>query len=508
MLRIRDTEGKSWGVPNDGTATGFVEGGTYVIHLDGPGTVILVDDVPLEQPHGHKAFLWRPGFYAGQVIAEVLDDQQQIRGSYTLDVGPSPEKLGGPQFLSMVREILAFRPDLLLGNGATSPEFGREGNIASPEVDYARLRRYGPHCLAALRAVCATPLTHLHQQRRTVMPHQARRLDTAAVRELARSRFAGQALDLETVSSDEPMRVSVPHAEHSFDNAANRAMAAVVDRLIARSNRLCQDFANVEADAENPLTLKVPRRLHVLGAFHDALRRLQRSPALRGVTRPEITAAGLNAISAQPSYARAFQQAWKALRTGILGDSHDDPIPISPTWEVFERWCFLRVWQMFEAISPNAGWTLHSKDRSSSGIKVRGVVDDTAIVIHLQPTFPAWDQASASGFRSLSRLREPDLVVTAESPRARCFLVLDAKYRASRSNVLDAMQSAHVYRDSLRWHGKQPWGSYLLLPRHGAAEWLAEPAFHAQFGVGTFELTPNCDASQLRELLTTFLAQA
>lgn len=506
MLLFRETGGKEWNVPAGGAAAGFVEGETYIVHVDRIDARILIDDVPLERQLGQNAFIWRPGFYAGQVIAEVLDDQERVLGSCVLDIGPSPGKIGGPQFQHMVMEILAFRPELLLGDGATLPEFGHEADCVSHEVAYARLRRYGPAVLAALRAVCASPLTRLHLQRRTVMPHQARRLDVPAVRQLARSRFAGHVLGLEVASAETLARISVPYTEHTFDNAANRVIAAMVDRLVARTSELFRYFSNTASDVESPMALKSPRRLHLLSMFHDALRRLQNSAVLSEVTRSEITAAGLNAISAQPGYAHAYQQAWKVLRTGILGDDHDEPLPISPTWEVFERWCFLRIWQILEEVSPHAGWAALPKDGSTSKIAVQGVVSDSTVTIHLQPSFPAWDQSSASGFKSLSQRREPDLVVTIESPRGRSFLVLDAKYRTSRANVLDAMQSAHIYRDSLRWRGEHPWGSYLLLPRHGAAEWLAQPSFHNEFKVGTFELAPVGSALQLQKLLTEFLA--
>ncbi|MCA7951360.1 hypothetical protein LGM43_13890 [Burkholderia seminalis] len=469
---------------------------------------MLIDDTPLERQPAHNTFLWCPGFYAGRVVAEVLDDPGQVHGTYSLDVGPSPDKVGHPQFLRMVDEILAFKPELLLGSGASWSSFGKEDDTTSPEVIYARLRRYGPIVLAALQAVCFRPLSHLRRDRLAVMPHQARRLDTTTVRELARSRFVGQILGLEVVSTDAPSRINVPRSEHTFDNAANRAIAVMVGRLASQATALSRRFAGAINSADDSLTAKIPRRLHILREFVDALRQLQSSPALSAVTRPEITAAGLNAISAQPNYARAFQLAWKALQSGIRGDAYSDPLPISPTWEVFERWCFLRVWKLLEAILPVASWGVDSNDSGTTGLRVRGKVADTAIAIHLQPTFPAWDQPSRSGFKSLSRLREPDLVLTFESPRGRRFLVLDAKYRASRPNVLDAMQSAHIYRDSLRWRGERPCGSYLLLPRQGGTPWLAESAFHAEFEVGTFELEPDGDASQLKKLLTGFLTLA
>ncbi|WP_180970737.1 DUF2357 domain-containing protein [Burkholderia sp. WAC0059] len=508
MLQINHESGQSWDIPADGISTGFVEAQTYVVRIAGSGAQVLIDDTPLERQPARNMFLWSPGFHAGRVVAEVLDDLGQVQGTCSLDVGPSPDKVGHPEFLRMIDEILAFRPELLLGGGSSWSTFGKEDDTTSPEVIYARLRRYAPIALAALQTICSHPLSHLRRVRLTVMPHQARRLDTTTVRELARSRFVGQILGLEVTSTDAPSRINVPHSERTFDNAANRTIAVMVGRLTNQATSLSRRFACAINGADDSLTVKIPRRLYVLREFVGALRQLQNSPALRAVTRPEITAAGLNAISAQPNYARAFQLAWKALQTGILGDAHSDPLPISPTWEVFERWCFLRVWKLLEVLSPSAGWRVYANDSDTVGLRVGGKVADSAIAIHLQPTFPAWDQPSRSGFKSLSRLREPDIVLTSESSRGQRFLVLDAKYRASRPNILDAMQSAHIYRDSLRWYNERPWGSYLLLPRQGGAPWLAEGAFHAEFKVGTFELAPDGDAPQLKKLLADFLAQA
>lgn len=506
MLRIREPEGRHWDVQASTTASGFVEAGTYVVQIDGPGVNVLVDDVPLERQPGHNAYLWRPGFYAGRVRAEILDDRGRALAECSLDVGPSPDKLGQGQFLHMVDEIMASRPYLLVGDGAAGPEFGSDGEPHLPEVAYARLRRYGPACLEALRDLCSSPLMRLHQHRRTVEPHQARRLDVLTVKELARSRLAGHVLGLEGGSSDYPTRISVPYVERTFDHAANRAIAVMVDRLISKTAGLVRHFSFPIGDTDDSLARKIPRRLHILGELHEALLRIRGSPALSAVTRPEISAAGLNAISAQPNYARAYQFAWKALKTGILGSNRSDPLPISPTWEVFERWCFLRIWQLLESIAPAGGWKAHVEDANPGRLRVFGQVGGTAFTLHLQPIFPAWDQPSKWGFKSLSRLREPDLVLTAESPRRRSFLVLDAKYRASRPNVLDAMQSAHIYSDSLMWEGVRPLGSYLLLPRHGAVNWLGVPQFRAEYGVGTFEVAPGSDASSLVELLSAFLA--
>jgi hypothetical protein len=508
MLLIREIEGCSRTVQSGSSTAGFVENGKYLIRpegIDAANVRIFVDDISLVRQPAKDEFIWQPGFYAGKVFAEVIDTHGGVLGRYGLDVGPSPEKLGQPQFQRMVDDILDFRPEMLLGDGATQ-QFGHIGDSQSAEVAYARLCRYGRSSFAALQVVCANPMTHLHQQRLTVRPHQVQRVDSLTVRDLARRGFASRMPGEQYALLVDPSRVSVPHVENTYDNAANRAIAVVVDRLIARTAWLCRQFGHAAVRDDDPAMSKVPRRLGVLSDFNDALRRLAGSQAMRAITRPEITSAGLNAISAHPGYARAYQLAWKALRMGIRDDSDDDHLPISPTWEVYERWCFLRIWQMLETIAPSGGWKLESSSVHLVELRVSGVVDGGVIKLRLQPTFPAWDQTSRSGFKSLSRLRQPDFVLTSESPRGRRFLVLDAKYRVTRPNVLEAMESAHLYRDSLRWYDERPWGSYLLLPRHGSAEWLAQPSFRAKHSVGTYELAPDRGASELGLLLQAFIA--
>lgn len=71
------------------------------------------------------------------------------------------------------------------------------------------------------------------------------------------------------------------------------------------------------------------------------------------------------------------------------------------------------------------------------------------------------------------------------------FIVLDVKYRASRANVLDAMESAHIYQDSLRIGPSQSEASLLIIPSGGEAAWLEAPELHAEHRVGTHVMSPD-----------------
>jgi hypothetical protein len=92
---------------------------------------------------------------------------------------------------------------------------------------------------------------------------------------------------------------------------------------------------------------------------------------------------------------------------------------------------------------------------------------------------------------SVSRERVPDLVMTVTSDAEVRFVVLDAKYRASRANVLDAMASAHIYQDGLRVGSRRPEASLLLVPSGGGAGWLELPAFQAEHRVGVHVISPD-----------------
>ena len=111
----------------------------------------------------------------------------------------------------------------------------------------------------------------------------------------------------------------------------------------------------------------------------------------------------------------------------------------------------------------------------------------------LQPTFPAGDHGSTAGFQSISSERKPDIVLTRTDGDVPKWYVLDAKYRTRRSNVLQAMASAHIYRDALRWREQRPERALLLVPRGGGAPWLEQSDFVRRHRVGVCALGTDTD---------------
>jgi hypothetical protein len=127
---------------------------------------------------------------------------------------------------------------------------------------------------------------------------------------------------------------------------------------------------------------------------------------------------------------------------------------------------------------------------------------DTEVDVWLQVRCPAVDQAKNGEFSSISGERRPDIVITVKSPTGCRFIVMDAKYRVKRESVLNAMTSAHLYHDSLRWKGHRPDLSVLLVPRGGGVPVLETMEYREKNGVGVVVLSIERDG--LRKVLERF----
>ena len=171
---------------------------------------------------------------------------------------------------------------------------------------------------------------------------------------------------------------------------------------------------------------------------------------------------------------------------------------MSPSWEIYERWCFVKAAGMLRDRLPDFLWT---RERNNVWV---GKVPECLVRLELQATFLGGPGPQRW---SVSRQREPDLLLVIERAGEERFLVLDAKYRTSRANVLEAMASAHVYRDSLRIGERRADRALLLVPAGGGADWLEKAEFQRKQGVGVCVLNPEPE-KQLPEAVAEFLEWA
>ena len=490
--------------------TGFKENRCYTIALPSSRHTLVIDDQEFRSDDG--TVRWTPGFFAGTVAAELLGLNGRTVKSYTLDVSPDPGKLGSEVFRSMLEDLWQFAPALVIGTEPSTRNVGITGAYESDWLTYARLRRYADDYLAALARIAVHPLRELRTRREHVPLTRVRRADRLTGLSIQRQPVLLAAVRGEDVGvSVAALLLDVSVTEETLDSAANRLMAWQARVIAWCVERLMEDLepkpqSDFKSETRTALANRWPRRRAFLTGIKTKLGRLRRRSILREVTRPAMTVAGLNAVSADPAYGRAWRLGWCILRRGIEGDLADERLWISPTWEIYERWCFVRVKQWLTD-THEVEWSPRvEKNVSDSRILKGHDRNGRRFDLHLQPTFLAWDdRRGQSSRRSISGQRIPDILLQIDNGSRN--VVLDAKYRTTRANVLDAMTSAHIYRDALRINGKRIDSALLLIPRSEGASWLKDPAFIREHSVGVIEMAPGAD-SELMSVTGEFMAAA
>ncbi|MBH4011919.1 hypothetical protein I5M47_11205 [Pseudomonas aeruginosa] len=491
-------------------SSGFDELGSYRFRAL-PEHRLYIDDALLpEQLHeGEVVWLWEPGFFAGEVSAELTNLSGSIIAQYRLDVAPSSDKLGKDIFTKMLEDIVAFDAKLLFGTESAQISIGTDSEDSNPHLQYARLRRYGESLVAALCQVTERPLTRLRRERVAVGAHQVRRLEPSAVRAALKSRTIILGSEGVTLPSSQASFEVAAVFEHQ-DNPANQVLGAILLKVMSRCRQTIRAFERIaeterRSDTRSELAPRLKRRIAFLDGLYRALRRQQRIEPFCHLSTQRITAAGLNAISAHPIYARAYRFGWHSLRPGVLGTTGEESLWISPSWEIYERWCYIKIVEQLRSRYPTLKWDGRHPTQSDDCICWSGKGSDFTLEVWLQVRCPSIDKKNYAGFSSLSKRRFPDIAITLESGNRRKLVILDAKYRTSREGVLDGMASAHIYHDSLRWFDYQPACALLLIPRGGAVEKLQSKEFWLAHGVGVAQLGSDDDAKtvvdQLEELL-------
>ncbi|MDR6379663.1 DUF2357 domain-containing protein [Paraburkholderia caribensis] len=447
---------------------------------------LVIDDVEVRQDE-HGRFAWTPTFFAGRVeIIVTIDQDNEI--AFHAVVGPSTSKVIDEQFDAMIDEIRSFRAALLLGSSSATTAFGSEFGPYAFEglVLLVRLKRYAPSFLRSLRAIRRMPhRSILHGEHRIPLA-RAKRLHPRALREPRIAAIvAGRAVEAAPLDS---LQVATPTAVQTFDTPANRALKALAIRLNARITGLLESVR--ESRLEGDITeqeLRRPRRARFLSGLLQELKPLLAQEPFSSVLRVETSAASLTQISAQPLYSSAYRQGNQALLRGVDGANDQSHLYVSPTWGVYETWCFAHLLGMVAQSLGQSGWRiLRSGIVSAAESYELTLADGSLIEAHFQANFrSSHPEAGRQGW-SLSRSRIPDIVFVLKREGACSFLVLDAKYRRHRENVLEAMESAHIYHDSLRVDLKRADFCALLLPAEPDVPHLEHEDFLIEHGVGTF----------------------
>ena len=477
---------------------------------------LLVDDEPLAgtQDASGNRWTWRPGFYAGEVRAELLDSAGRSRGVWRLDVSPDPAKAGGELFARMIDQIIGFDARLVIGEEPARRRLGALGDTDDPLVLFERLRKRRLDLERALAAIRREPLSVLRARRRFVPLREARRPDLRTLRAAVRHPAAlaaigrGAGSSPPAVPAGDPI-LDVPAVERTLDAPANRCILHMLRALLFRCRSLAARIGELAqaqvSDTRTGVASRAGRWRQILGHMEREFTAAERRRPFSEARRPEVTAAGLNAVAAHPLYAQFWRVGWEALRRGVYRLDPQDLLPLSPTWEIYERWCFVALAKKLREWLPDFVWA----DAGAAGSDRRRLTgrrrDGRRLTLHLQRAFVNTKGTEREESWSISRECRPDLVVTLESAgKETRFVVLDAKYRAGKDAILSGMmESVHPYADALRWGPRRPDRTLLLVPNAGEAEWLTRADYVEQHGAGVAAFRPDLELPEwFRRLFT------
>ena len=467
---------------------------------------LLVDDEPLGQIEtGRNEWKWQPGFYAGEVRAELLDRNDRTFGMWRFDVSPDAGKAGRDLFERMINEIVDFDARLVVGEEPARRRLGALGETDDPLVWLERLRRRRSELNQALAAIRRDPVSVLKARRRFVPLRDVRRTDlrtlqTAIRRPATLAEIATGAGSQVPGGSADAAVLDVPSMERTLDAPANRCALAMLRALLLRCRELGRRLDRLSnrrgtQEASTDVAGRVPRWRQIVGEMEREFLAAERRLPFSEVRRAEVTAAGLNAVAAHPLYGRFWRVGWEALRRGVYRLDPNDLLPLTPTWEVYERWCFAALARMLREWLPNYA----SNDAGAPGSDRRSVVGRRGVghrvTLHLQKTFSRTNGIPNNEAWSVSRECRPDLVLTSETrDGAARFIVLDAKYRTGEQNILRGMaESTHLYHDAIRWGPRRADLALLLVPNADETRWLTRENYVDQHHVGVVALRPDIE---------------
>ncbi|MGY6122202.1 hypothetical protein ACW9YQ_17880 (plasmid) [Paraburkholderia strydomiana] len=464
----------------------------------------FVNDTPLAARRASKEWVWETGFCIGCTQLDLLDEGGTSVASARLHVTSDDGKLSDAELEHVLQDLLQWAPESISGESQTSLPFGAKGELAA-NVAYERVKQFAPLFQQALRDCQTQPHSAFEPFARSVPIDRVRRLSRSQLQNSRVAAYTAAAVSGQLSDSCSPS-VRAERPQRTLDTLPNRSLWTMAKGILSVVNRIREDIERARCKAGVDERSRYERRIVVL---EDIARSMLDTFAWfkrNDIRTNQALASGLAQMMPMPTYKRAVRL------NSLLRSSTFDPLsreallPLNSTWGIYEQWSFEYTCRQIEKLTG-----LYPQQRLTpltAGAKAYVFSRDTTrIIIAAQVTFPSGPGLKEGSLRySLSRERIPDIVLIVTHAAVTTWYVLDAKYRRSKANVLDAMASAHIYRDSLFLQGQRCGAALLLTP--GAAfneSWELFTADHwDKFGTGAFaNIRPNGEGL---ETLSSYLA--
>ncbi len=449
---------------------------------------------------------------------ELRVESSDLRRILAVEVLPREEKLSEDLWLELLGDLETWLPGLTVGaEGGKKGEVGAAGtDRATPQLIVEALHPLFPALERAIRALLRAPREQLATVPDDISIRKIRRVEGRTLAWLGRHPEVGAWLDpwLESELQGEAPLVPVLRKEVGFDHPANEYVAWLVGRV---QNTLRQTASRLE-DAPKGQGVSADGELWCrsrAALLRDAAARLERiwkRGRLARVARRPLSEAALQVILDDPVYLRVHRLGRLFLdpRFMLSKEPSETAAAVRPSYTLYELWCFLEVARQLKQRLPEFDWrernlgNLLTLTGSGTGASIRGEGASGRIVVDFNVSFSGYFARKGGARWSLSAERRPDIVVTWKpvegdptpaSPSSEgAWISLDAKYRAGKSNLGQALESAHIYKDSLLYDGfgGRCRASVLLAPSRTAdCEAWFSAEFFEEHREGVWQLRPG-----------------
>jgi hypothetical protein len=480
----------------------------------------------LEWQQSSATFELRTGYWVGNQSLRMLGPQGQ-EWQVEVEVLPRKEKLSSASWGHLLRDLDEWMPGSTVGReGGLHGEVGFSGSSVAGIASV--LGELVPAFEASIERLMRTPRERSVEHWTEAPIHVVRQAGRETLRWLVRHPDVCQSV-LGLVGEGPQGRESlVPlrARKADLDHAANRYVAWLMRQVV---NRLRDTAEGVKKGLRQRQSLDpdlerwCEARIKSLEEGAEKLEALLRRPHWTALSPEPASDSALLTLADDPVYARVhgFGQIFLSPRFQLPEDESLLAAPVRPSYDLYELWTFLALRRVLAEYMPGANWTSSDTDKlkyfdeSPNGASYMALWPGHGkLGLHFNLEFCSFLAKKENPRRSISGARRPDLVVTWEPERGQGrWVCLDAKYRTAPRYVAEAFESAHIYRDALRWEGLgergRCAGAVLLVPAvdpHPKAQLWFKKEFRDEHGAGVFCLTPGqAPPAELMEWLQEML---
>lgn len=471
---------------------------------------VTLDGASIGEPKvtmGRDEIIWEWQFrsesWCGRCLLTLSSDVPPI--DITVQSVPSGTKYSEDEYERMLNRLLAYNTNVLWGV-APGQDAAKDGAPPGPTIAHpALVDCYLDALLVQLDRVLIAPVLATFREETVRALDPTRPLKPHTLRWLA-----ARPMQLRRVRCGD-LEVGILQQRHvaTYDHPANRYVVTLVSQLCSMFERSASAIATLArkrlvGDLEKARSVHLSLRLRTAG---ERLRATLDSSVLADVRSGPMSEGVAQVFADQPNYARFGILARRLLKNGIQRDAEGDLLAsLRRSWDLFEIYCLHRLVETLQtALGPSwvfdtPGYRQHVLCTPAEGCfwQANHPSGERWELLYQQ-----WFARGASGANSITTGRQPDFVLcryVGESLKS--WVLLDAKYRSSELSLNDALESMHIYRDSLRWTAAQDImpanAGYLLVPQIATRlEKYASDGFLDRWGIGLIDIDTDTLGSRL-----------